>query len=111
MLGIVSTLFVIMGALIVLFIILSDLLYPICLAMFVWITDPDTEPELTGEVTPKKFSAFYTSIFMYVVAVVIGSKDRMGVFLRMGSMSAVFISAIIIAVIILCCIEISKTNY
>ena len=48
---------------------------------------------------------------MYVLLVAMCSKERMGVFIRLGSMNAIFISAVIIAMIILCLYEIAETDY
>ena len=109
--GILFPLFMLLSTVIVLFIILSELLYPILLSLYTWC-DPDSK-EIYVETTPvlNDFSSAYTAIMLYFLLVLIISKKNLGVFIRLGSMGAVFVGIFIIGIMGLSAYAFTNTSY
>ena len=72
--GIIAPVILMFGAMTALFIILSQLLYPILLAVFYWCKNLDVYPELDLEPTFDHFSSAYTAIGLYFLLTLICSK-------------------------------------
>ena len=101
-----------MGAIIVLFIILSELLYPILLALYYWVfVSGDTMPVAQTEPVFFTFSSAYTALFLYFLLVLVSSKKNLGVFIRLGSMGSIFVSMLIIGIVCLAAYSFKTTEY
>ena len=100
--GIIFPFITLLGAAIVLFIILSQLLYPICMAIYWWIFLTGEDPP-TPQIEPvfSTFSPAYTSLFLYFLLVLVSSKKNLGVFIRLGSLGSIFVSMFIIGIVCL----------
>ena len=110
--GIVFPFFTLMGAIIVLFIILSELLYPILLALYYWVfVSGDTMPVAQTEPVFFTFSSAYTALFLYFLLVLVSSKKNLGVFIRLGSMGSIFVSMLIIGIVCLAAYSFKTTEY
>ena len=109
-LGIAANFLMVLGALTVLFIILADLSYPILLAIYAWIT-PGENPEIVTDPSFSQFSSAYTSLILYFILVLLCSKERLGVFIRLGSLGAIFIALVVLFITGLGIYETYNTKY
>ena len=110
--GIIFPLITLLGAAVVLFILLSQLLYPICMALYSWIFVSGSDPP-KPQLKPVfyAFSPAYTSLFLYVVLVLVSSKKNLGVFIRLGSLGSIFVSMFIIGIVCLAIYSFKSTEY
>lgn len=109
--GIVFPALLLLGTISALFVILSELTYPILLAFYAWITPSAIEPPIQTQPTFSSFSSAYTAIALYFILVAICSKRNLGVFIRLGSLGALFVSMFVIAIIGLGAYEWKVTDY
>ena len=72
--GIIAPATLMLGALTALFIILSQLLYPILFAIFYWCKPGDYVKPMILEPTFEYFSSSYTALLLYVLLTAICSK-------------------------------------
>jgi len=73
-LGIVGPAMLLLGALSVLFIILSQLSYPILLTIYVWCKSGTDHPVIEEDPVFYDFSSAYTALILYFLLVAISSK-------------------------------------
>jgi sodium-coupled neutral amino acid transporter 9 len=104
--GLISPALIIVGAVSVYFVIMTELMYPVLLAIYAWISG--TDPELAMDPTFKKFSSSYCALFLFVVLVLICMKKDISIFLKIGSFGVIFI--IILMIFIICVGVIAFTN-
>ena len=110
--GIIFPAITLLGAAIVLFIILAQLLYPICMALYVWIfMSGDTAPKANVEPVFDQFSPAYTALFLYFVLVLVCSKKNLGVFIRLGSLGSIFVTMFILGICVLAIYSFTNTTY
>lgn len=109
--GIISPIILMFGAAIVLFIILSQLSYPVLLALYAWGKSGDYDPKIKEFPTFETFSSSYTAIMLYFVLVWVSSKKNLGVFIRLGSLGAIFVSMLVIFILILGIYGFFTTDY
>ena len=110
--GIIFPCITLLGAAIVLFIILTQLLYPICMALYWWIFLSGEEPPTpTVEPVFSSFSTAYTALFLYFILVLVCSKKNLGVFIRLGSLGSIFVTMFIIGIICLAFYSFNTTQY
>jgi len=95
--GILSPCLLIVGAVTVLFVIMSQLSYPIFLAIFSWTTG--NKPEMINKPTFSQFSSSYTAIILFFVVIAVCSKKDLGIFMKMGSFGAIFVTMLMIFII------------
>lgn len=98
-LGIIFPALLTLGVLTVLFIILSQLSYPILLTLYIWCKPGSQLPVQEQDPVFDNFSSAYTAIVLYFILVAISSKKNLGVFIRLGSLGAIFVSMFIIAIL------------
>ena len=96
--GMFSPAIIILGALTVLFVILSQLSYPILLQIYLWCTPDDYEPPVEQEPVFTSFSSAYTSLLLYFVMVAVSSKRNLHGFIRLNSLSAIFFFMFVIVI-------------
>ena len=89
--GLISPALLLLGTISVLYVILSQLSYPIFQAIYFWAKPNAEQTPIVHEPTFKEFSSAYTACLLYPIIVAIVSKKNLGVFIRMGSMGAVFV--------------------
>ena len=65
----------------------------------------ETEPVLNN------FSSAYTAFFLYFVLVLISSKRNLGVFIRLGSLGAIFVTMFVIGIVVLGIFSWYNTEY
>ena len=84
-------------SIIVLFVIMSQVMYPDILAIYAWISGStlgfDIEPSFT------RFSTSYVSLFLFVVLVIICNKKDVNIFMRIGSFGVIFLVALMLFII------------
>ena len=96
--GIISTALVCIGAEIAYFVLLTQLLYPIPIAIQSWVTG-NNSIELNYDPDFDRFSPAYAAIIMFVVESLITSKKELGFFIKIVSYGAIFIISLIIFII------------
>jgi len=109
--GIVFPALLMIGTMTALFVILSELSYPILLAIIDWCSPAAYKPPIQEEPTFKTFSSAYTSIALYLIFVGICSMRNLGCFIRLGSLGAIFVSMFVLAIIGLGAYELQNTDY
>ena len=96
-LGLIAPAVIIASAIIVLFVIMSQVMYPDILAIYAWISGStpgfDIEPSFT------RFSTSYVSLFLFVVLVIICNKKDVNIFMRIGSFGVIFLVALMLFII------------
>jgi hypothetical protein len=108
-LGLIFPALLILGAVIVLFVIMSQISYPICLAIYAWCSG--THPTELDKQTFKHFSASYTAIILFFVGVGVCSLKNLRVFIKMGSFGALFVTFLLIFIITTGIISLTNTEY
>jgi hypothetical protein len=107
--GILSPILLILGAVTVLFVIMSQLSYPIFLAIYSWTTGAHpTEikhPDLTT------FSSSYMAFILFVVTVFINSTKDLSIFIKLTSFGAIFIITLLVFITGIGVYSFSNTTY
>ena len=73
--GLCAPALLIVGAVSVYFVIMTQLLYPVLLAIYSWISGE--EPELNLDPDFNRFSPAYCALFLFVILVILCSKKDM----------------------------------
>ena len=73
--------------------------YGILMAAYWWTTPGDDAPEFQQGPVFNKFSSAYTGIILYFIIFLVCSYNDMGVFVRLGSLGAVFVSIFILFIV------------
>lgn len=107
--GILSPILLITGAVTVLFVIMSQLTYPIFLAIYAWTTGNHPKPITTPDLT--QFSSSYTAIILFFLTVAICSKKDLAIFVKMGSFGAFAIMTLLVFIIAVGVIGLQSTTY
>ena len=97
--GIIAPALLMLGVLSVLFVLLSELSYPVLLSIYFWCKPGDDQPKAQTEPVFNAFSSAYTAIALYFILVSISSKKNLGVFIRLGSLGAIFVTIFVIAIV------------
>ena len=109
--GIIAPALLLLGVVSALFVILSELSYPILLSLYMWCKPGDFQPKIEDKPVLDNFSSAYTAIGLYFLLVAISSKKNLGVFVRLGSLGAIFVSMFIIAITGLGAYSYATTDY
>lgn len=107
--GLIAPAILMGGAVVVLFVILSQLLYTIALAIFAWSSS--THPDQQNSPVWDHFSSSYTALFFFCVAIIVCSKKDISLFIKMGSFGAFFVSMLILYIMVTGIIGLTDTNY
>jgi len=95
--GLIAPALLIVGAIIVYFVIMCQMLYPLSLAMYSWVSG--TSPIYYADPTFSHFSQSYCAIFLGIILIAICSKKDLGVFMRIGSLGVIFIMLFVVYII------------
>lgn len=95
--GLVAPALLIVGAIIVYFVIMCQMLYPIVLALFSWTTN--SNPEFYPDPTFAHFSMNYCALVLAIGLIWICSKKDLDVFMRIGSLGVIFIMLFVLYII------------
>ena len=95
--GLIAPALLILGAIIVYFVIMCQMFYPICLAVYSWIAG--TDPTYYPDPTFKHFSQSYCALFLCVILILICSKKDLDIFMRIGSFGVIFIIFFVVFII------------
>ena len=107
--GLISPAILIVGAIVVYFVIMADVLYPDVLAIYAWISG--SNPKFITKPTFSNFSMSYTAIVQFVILVIICNKKDIGVFMRIGSFGVIFIILLMLFIIATGVLAFSDTNF
>ena len=81
------------------------------LAIYYWCKPGDASKELDMDPTFDHFSSAYTAIGLYFLLIAICSKQNLGAFIRLGSLSAIFVSMFVLAILCLGVYGYATTEY
>jgi hypothetical protein len=95
--GLVAPALLIVGAIIVYFVIMCQMLYPLVLAIYSWVSN--TNPIFQPDPTFKHFSMNYCAAVLAVLLIWICSKKDLSMFMRIGSFGVIFIMGFVIYII------------
>ena len=96
--GLLAPAFLIVGAVSVYFVIMTQVLYPMCLAIYAWTSG--THPEYYSDPTFQHFSSSYTALVLFVVLIILCSKKDIQIFMKIGSFGVVFVVMLMIFIIV-----------
>ena len=75
------------------------MLYGILMALYWWTTPGEYHPEYQQGPVFDKFSSAYTAIALYFISILVCSYNDMGVFVRLGSLGALFVTIFILFIV------------
>ena len=96
--GLVAPGLLIVGAIIVYFVIMCQMLYPLCLAIFSWIAG--SNPTYYPNPTFAHFSQSYCAIALAAILIPICSKKDLNIFMRIGSLGVIFIVFFLLYIVV-----------
>mmetsp|Transcript_64409 Transcript_64409/g.89109 ORF Transcript_64409/g.89109 Transcript_64409/m.89109 type:complete len:266 (+) Transcript_64409:530-1327(+) len=99
----------IVGAVSVYFVIMTQVSYPIFLAIASWCSGTDYVEDMTP--SPKKFSPFYTAIVLFFVCFMITSMKDLKIFMKIGSFGSFIIMAIMAFIVVVGIYSLTNTSY
>lgn len=70
---------------------MNQVLYPMILAMYVWISGSDEGVTYKQDPSWEWFSSNYTAMFIFVLVTAICSKKDMQIFMKIGSFGVIFV--------------------
>ncbi len=85
------------GVLIVYFVIQTQLLYPLTLAVYKWSTGND--PAFLAQPTLSQYSSSYCAIALFISLVIICSKKDLSIFMKVGSIGVIFVFMLIFFIV------------
>ena len=100
----------IIGAVAVYFVIMAQVLYPMCLAVYTWCGGAEFD---NYDISPAwdRFSSSYTAFFLFFILVLICSKKDLGIFMRIGSFGVVFVVLLISFIMAMGFIALGDTTF
>lgn len=109
--GLLSTIAIVLGACIVYFVIMVQLFYPIIMSVKYWISPGQTELVLDMGMAFDKFSVSYVAILIFFIEIYVTNKKDLHIFINLISYSAVFIIALILFVVLIGLVSLGNTSY
>ena len=107
--GLLAPGLLVVGAVSVYFVILTQVTYPLFLAIWSWITATDYDQY--NDPTPKHFSPFYTALVYFIVAIFITNKKDLKLFVKLGSFGSFFVMSLMVFVIGVGIIAFGNTSF
>jgi len=95
--GLIAPALLILGAVATFFVTMNQVLYPMVLALYVWISgvpESDVDYKLTPDWT--WFSSDYTAIIMFGILTVITSLKNIKLFMKISSIGVVFVMMLMV---------------
>ena len=89
----------ILGAVAVLFVTMNQVLYPMILAITVWITGDKDAIDYNPDPHWKWFSGNYTAFILFVVLYIICNKKDIKIFMKIGSYGVIFVIMLMLFII------------
>ena len=107
--GLIAPGILIAGAIIVFFVIMSQVLYPDLLAIYAWISR--STPAFDLDPSFARFSPSYVSLVLFVILVIICNKKDISMFMRIGSFGVIFVVLLMIFIIATGVIAFTDTTF
>lgn len=107
--GLCAPALLIVGAVSVYFVIMTQLLYPILLAIYSWISGNEPVLDMTPSFT--QFSPAYCALFLFVILVILCSKKDMQIFMKIGSFGVIFIIILMLFIIAVGVLAFTDTTF
>ena len=109
--GLIAPAVLILGAVAVLFVTMNQVLYPMCLAITVWITGDKDAIHYNADPHWSWFSGNYTAFVLYAIMLVLCSKKDIKIFMKLGSYGVIFIVILMIFIIYTGIKTLTDTNF
>ena len=84
----------------VFFVTMNQVLYPMVLAITVWITGNDDTIVYHLDPTWEWFSSNYTALILFVIMTAICSKKDIKIFMKIGSYGVIFVVLLMVFIIV-----------
>ena len=97
------------SSLVVYFIILTQMLYPMTLAMYAWTTGND--PEFHEEPTLRYYSTSYVAVGLFFFLTMVCLKTDLSFFMKVSSVGVVFLLMLIVFIVIKGLQSLSNTDF
>ena len=107
--GLIAPAILIAGAIIVFFVIMSQVMYPDMLAIYAWMGG--SPPAFDIDPSFARFSTSYVSLLLFVVLVIICNKKDINIFMRIGSFGVIFVVFLMIFIIATGIIAFTDTTF
>ena len=90
--GLIAPALLILGAVATFFVTMNQVLYPMCLAMYVWISGtPEADVDYKLEPGWGWFSSNYTAVVMFGILTFITAMKNIKLFMKISSIGVVFV--------------------
>ena len=109
--GLIAPAVLILGAVAVFFVTMNQVLYPMILAVYVWIAGNKEEIVAKPDPTWEWFSGNYTAILLFVVMTALCSKKDIKIFMKIGSYGVIFVIMLMIFIIVTGVKALSDTSF
>ena len=107
--GLIAPAILIVGAIIVFFVIMTQVMYPDLLAIYAWISG--TTPPFDLDPSFTRFSPSYVGFMLFVILVIICNKKDINIFMRIGSFGVIFVVLLMIFIIATGVIALTDTEF
>lgn len=107
--GLIAPAVLIVGAVAVYYVIMCSVLYPILLAIYVWIFS--TEPNYDIKPSFSRFSTSYCAIGLFPILVWLCSKKDLKIFMKVGSFGVVFVVFLMLFIVTTGIVSLENTTY
>ena len=97
------------SSIVVYFIILTQMLYPMTLAMYAWTTGND--PVFHEEPTLQYYSTFYVAVGLFIFLTMLCLKTDLSFFMKVSSVGVVFLLMLIVFIVIKGLQSLSNTDF
>ena len=85
--------------------------YGILMALYWWTAPGEYHPEFQQDPVWYRFSSAYTAIALYFITILVCSYNDIGVFVRLGSLGAVFVTIFTLFIVGIGVYGTQTTNY
>ena len=109
--GLIAPAVLILGAVACFFVTMNQVLYPMILAIFVWISGNKDGVDYKLTQSFEWFSSNYTAIFLFIVITMLCSKKDLKVFMKIGSFGVIFVVMLMIFIIYTGIYSLSDTDF
>ena len=110
--GLIAPAILILGAVACFFVTMNQVLYPMILAMYVWISGVSAD-SVDYKLDPswEWFSSNYTAILIFIVVTAVCSKKDMAIFMKIGSFGVIFVCMLMVFIIYTGILSLTNTDF
>lgn len=110
--GLIAPAILILGAVATFFVTMNQVLYPMVLALYVWISGV-SEDSVEYKLTPDWgwFSSNYTALIMFFILTVITSMKNIKLFMKISSIGVIFVIMLMVFIMYTGILSLTNTNF